>query len=92
MGCRNRVVLFFTLLVFLSLVNGQQESSAEDVSPFFFSCKQYNRFQNNWDESSNRVAQVELAGNPRSYIGGKVYKGIERVKIIIIKLIHQHIM
>jgi hypothetical protein len=75
-------LLFFSLLDFVNLIAGQ--SNAVDASPFFFNCKQFDRLPDNWDpsnESSMKVAQVELGGNPRSYIGGQVYKGIFTIKL-----------
>lgn len=69
-------LVFLSLLGFVDLITGQ--SNAVDASPFFFNCKQFDRLPNDWDpnELAMKTVQVEMAGNPRSYIGGQVYKGI----------------
>jgi hypothetical protein len=74
--CQFCALVFLSLLNFVNLITGQ--TNAVDASPFFFNCKQFDRLSNNWDsnESLTKTVQVELAGNPRSYIGGQVYKGI----------------
>ena len=74
--CHICALVFLSLLGFVDFINGQ--SNAVEASPFFFNCKQFDRLPNNWDpyELSMKTVQVEMAGNPRSYIGGQVYKGI----------------
>lgn len=74
----NRALLIVLLFGFTSWIKGQQQSSDIGASPFFFYCKQYDKLpalQHEWDQSSIKIAQVEIAGNPRSYIAGQVYKG-----------------
>lgn len=80
--CQNRFGCLFTITIILlglvSWIDGQQLTSDVAASPFLFYCKQYDKLpslQTEWDPSSIKIAQVDLAGNPQSYVPGQVYKG-----------------
>lgn len=78
--CRiSHLTIGITLLFgFLCTIYGQQLSGLTDVVPFFFYCKQYDRLaslERDWDPSSVKIVNVNLAGNPKFYVAGRVYKG-----------------